>query len=298
MAATTQFGAGSLGDSTTTADDGIALTGPPFQTWKYGDNLEDDPDDDNVDRFAISVGGNYAFDPNVAVYARGSHGFRSPIEETYFDNRNDLSIRKPTTVTMFEGGLKYTSPLFALFANGFYMRQKNFGFTDILPDGTSENAFGGAQNIGLEVEGILNVAGLNLYVSETIQNPKLKDFGMDTDNQVRRIPKQFGTLRATYTFDIPNSVAIRLPIYGELRHFGKKFNDTGNEAPLPSYTVLNAGIALHIKNVRFAVDATNLTNTIGLTEGNPRAPGAFGNFYHSRPELGRAVRGSVTVDFR
>jgi outer membrane receptor protein involved in Fe transport len=297
LAATTNFGAGSLGDSTTTADDGIALTGPPFQAWKYGDNLDTDPDDDDVNRFAFSVGGNYAFNQMVAVYLRGSNGFRSPIEEAYFDNRDDLSTIKPSTVTMIEGGVKYTSPLVALFANAFYMRQKDLAFLDILPDGTSENAFGDAQNIGLEIEAILNISDFDLYLSGTLQDPKLKNFGEDTDNQVRRIPKNFGTLRGTYTFAFPNS-ANRLPIYAEVRHFGKKYNDNANEAPLPSYSVLNAGIAFLINRVRFSVDATNLTNTIGLTEGNPRALGAFGDFYHARPELGRAYRFSTSVAFR
>lgn len=297
FAATTNFGAGTLGDSTTTADDGIALTGPPFQTWKYGDNLDEDPDDDDVDRFAVSVGGNYTLNDNVAIYARGSHGFRSPIEEAYFDNRSNLSIIKPTTVTMIEGGLKYTSPMFAVFSNGFYMKQKNLAFLDILPDGTSENAFGGARNFGLEVEAILEVSDLDLYLSGTIQDPELEDFGTDTGNRVRRIPTNFGTFRATYTAVFPET-SYRLPIYIEVRRFGKKFNDNGNLAPLPSYTLLNAGIAFEVNNVRFAADVTNLGNTIGLTEGNPRAPGAFGNFYHARPEFGRAYRGSVSVKFR
>ncbi len=291
------FFAESLGDSTTTADDFITVTSGPNQYWKYGDDLADDPDDDNVDRFSFSVGGNYSFNENVATYVRVSNGFRSPIEETYFDNFNQLDTRKVTEVTQIELGFKYRSPMFAVFGSAFYMDMSNIAFTDILPDGTSENKFAGADNIGLEIEGILQVQNFGLTVSGTIQNPELKDFeGLDNEalngEQVRRIPKLFFTVRPSV------ELTEGLSVYGELRHFGKKFSDNENNFELPAFNEIAIGGSYLINNLRFGVDVTNLTNTIGLTEGNPRATAAPGEFYNARPILGRAVRGSVTVNFR
>ncbi len=294
--ATSNFFSASLGDSTTTADDFITVTGGPNQYWKYGDNQDDDPDDDQITRLSVSIGANYALNQNIAVYARGSNGFRSPIEEAYFDNVGNFSKIKPVEVTQFEVGLKYAAPLYAVFVNGFLMDMNNIAFTDILPDGTSENKFAGADNIGVEIEGILKVQRFGLNVNGTIQNPKLKEFtganAVLNDNQVRRIPKFFFTLRPS--FELTDG----LEVYGVLHHYSKKFSDNENVFELPSYDEINAGASYTINNLRFALDATNLTNEIGLTEGNPRSTGAPGEFFTARPILGRAVRGSVMVNLR
>jgi len=290
--ANSDFFSESLGDSTTSADDFITVTGGPNQFWKYGDDLKDDPNDDNVDRFAVSVGGNYAFNEGMAAYVRVSNGFRSPIEEAYFDNVGNFENIKPTEVTQIEAGFKYAAPTFAVFANAFYMNLDNIAFTDIKPDGSSENAFGGAENIGLELEAIVKYREFGLNFTGTVQDPELQDFGVLTNNRVRRIPRIFLTVRPSY------EVMPGLHVYGEVRHFGNKFSDNENQFKLPSFTEIAAGASYRVRNLRFAIDATNLGNTVGLTEGNPRASAAPGEFFNARPILGRAVRGSVSVDFR
>ena len=179
------------------------------------------------------------------------------------------------------------------------MNLDNIAFTDILADGTSENKFAKAKNIGLELEGQLNLGNFSLTVNATIQDPKFKDFsGKDNSgefdyngNKVRRIPSFYGTIRPSY------NVTKDLMVYVEVNHFGKKYSDNANVAVLPRFDVLNAGVSLKVKQMRFAIDASNLTNTIGLTEGNPRITTAPGSIYYARPILGRFAKLSAAFNF-
>eukprot|EP01133_Synstelium_polycarpum_P014746 gene14746-17425_t len=268
----------------TTADNSITNVSGPYYYWKY-----------DINRLSGSAAANYKFNENMATYFRYSNGFRSPIEESYFDNASDLSKLKPTVINQFELGYKLQGQQYAFFANAFYMNLDNIAFTDILLDGTSENKFAKAKNIGLELEGQFNAGDFSLTVNATIQDPKFRDFsgnGFDYNgNKVRRIPSFYGTIRPAY------NITKALSIYAEVNHFGKKYSDNANVFALPSFDVLNAGISLKVKQMRFAIDASNLTNTIGLTEGNPRITSAPGAIYYARPILGRFARLSAAFNF-
>ena len=277
---------GTLGDSTTMADDYYLTHTGKNQYWKY-----------EVNKFTWSVGANLKTSQSMAYFARVSQGYRSPIEEAFFDNYGNFAAIKPTQVTQFELGLKYSTPVFALFPNVFYMNLDNIAFTDILANGQSENKFAGATNYGLELEALVKVEHLTVNLSGTVQNPKLKDFTGTSealnDNQVRRIPKYYFILTPSY------AIIKGLDVYASLSYFGKKFSDNENLLELPGYSVINAGVSYEYENLRFAVDATNLANTIGLTEGNPRSTVAAtaGNLFMARPILGRTVKFSVGVNF-
>lgn len=268
----------------TTADNSITTTEGPYQYWKY-----------DINRLSGSAAANYKMNDNMATYFRYSNGFRSPIEESYYDNASNLSALKPTVVNQFELGYKYQSKQYALFANAFYMDLDNIAFTDILLNGTSENKFAKARNYGLELEGQLTAGDFSLTVNATIQNPKFYDFagnGFDYNgNKVRRIPSFYGTIRPAY------NLTKNLALYVEVNHFGKKYSDNANIFALPAFDVLNAGLSLKVKQMRFALDASNLTNTIGLTEGNPRVTTAPGSIYYARPILGRFARLSAAINF-
>lgn len=268
----------------TTADNSITTTEGPYLYWNY-----------DVNRLSGSAAANYKFADDMAAYLRYSNGFRSPIEESYYDNAEDLSKLKPTVINQFELGYKYQGRQLALFANLFYMNLDNIAFTDILLDGTSENRFAKARNYGLELEGQYTIGDFSLTLNATIQDPKFNNFsgnGFDYNgNKVRRIPAFYGTIRPAY------NLTKNLSVYVEVNHFGKKYSDNANVFALPKFDVLNAGVSLKVKRMRFAVDASNLTNTIGLTEGNPRITTAPGAIYYARPILGRFAKLSAAFDF-
>ena len=274
-----------------TADDAVTtVKGNPYTYWRY-----------DVSEWSYTAAGNYKFNDNMASYVRYSHGFRSPIEESFYDNAADLSKLQNTEVNQFELGYKYASSFFSVNANLFHMNLKNVAFTDILSDGSSENKFADVNNIGLEVETNARYEFVKLNFTFTVQKPEYDNFtGTNADgstfnfngNTARRIPKFFCNLRPEV--DITKDLAA----YVQFSYYDKKFTNQDNKQVLPAYKEVGAGLSYKYNNLRFAVDASNLFNEIGLTEGDPRqTTSAASDVFMARPILGRAFRFSVAINF-
>ncbi|MFH6944740.1 TonB-dependent receptor [Flavobacterium sp. FlaQc-50] len=274
-----------------TADDAVTtVKGNPYTYWRY-----------DVSEWSYTAAGNYKFNDNMASYVRYSHGFRSPIEESFYDNAANLSKLENTKVNQLELGYKYSGSFFTVNANVFHMNLKNVAFTDILSDGSSENKFADVNNIGLEVETNARYEMVKLNFTFTVQKPEYDKFiGTNADgstfdfngNTARRIPKFFCNLRPEV--DITKDFTA----YVQFSYYDKKFTNQDNKQVLPAYKEVGAGLNYTYNNLRFAVDASNLFNEIGLTEGDPRqTTSAASDVFMARPILGRAFRFSVAVNF-
>jgi iron complex outermembrane receptor protein len=274
-----------------TADDAVTtVKGNPYTYWRY-----------DVSELSYTGAANYKFNDNMASYVRYSHGFRSPIEESFYDNAADLSKLENTKVNQLELGYKYSGSFFSVNANVFHMNLKNVAFTDILSDGSSENKFADVNNIGLEVETNARYEIVNLNFTFTVQKPEYDNFtGSNADgstfnfngNTARRIPKFFCNLRPEV------NITKDFTAYVQFSYYDKKFTNQDNRQVLPAYKEVGAGLNYTYNNLRFAVDASNLFNEIGLTEGDPRqTTSAASDVFMARPILGRAFRFSVAVNF-
>lgn len=279
---------------TTTADDNMAVLGNKYTYWNY-----------DVNKVSFTTAVNYKINSENAVYARFSNGFRSPNEESYYNNMTDLGKIKPVTTNQLEIGYKYYSRTFDIGVIPFYSALKNLSFTDVFSDGTSENKFANTTNIGVELEGYARLFNnvLEVTFNGTFQNPKYKDFrGNNADgttfdydgNLVRRMPK--------FYFNISPAVNItkQWRAYVSMNYYGKRFQDEANNEnnTLPSFTEFGAGTSYQLGKIRFAIDGTNVFNTIGITEGDPRSPlTGTGDIRMARPIMGAAARASISFDF-
>ncbi|MGE8554913.1 MAG: TonB-dependent receptor [Chryseobacterium jejuense] len=282
------------GFDTTTADDNMNVLGNQFTYWYY-----------DINKVSYTLASNYKINRENAVYARFSHGFRSPNEEAYYNNIGKLDLVKPVLTNQLEVGYKYYSRTFDIAVIPFYSALKNLSFTDVYSDGTSENKFANTTNFGVEIEGYARLFNniFEVTFNGTIQNPKYKDFngrnanGTTFDysgNVVRRIPK--------FYFNISPAVNITKDwrAYVSMNYYGKRFQDEGNtdDNILPSFTEFGAGMSYQLGKIRFAVDGTNIFNTIGITEGDPRSQAVVGSDIRmARPIMGAAARASITLDF-
>ncbi|SEM14999.1 Outer membrane receptor proteins, mostly Fe transport [Chryseobacterium taichungense] len=282
---------GTHGFATTTADDNMSVLGNRYTYWNF-----------NVDKVSFTVAANYKINPENAVYARFSNGFRSPNEEAYynyFSNPTPDQPLKSVSTNQLEVGYKYYSRTFDIGVIPFYSTLKNLSFTDVFSDGTSENTFANTRNFGVELEGYARLFNniLELTFNGTIQNPKYK--GLESastleGNVVRRMPKLY--------FNISPAVNITKEwrTYVSYNYYGKRFQDQTNQDTLPAFGEVGAGMSYQLGKIRFAVDGTNIFNTIGITEGDPRSPSiqaAGSTIIMARPIMGAAVRGSITLDF-
>ena len=278
-----------LGDATTMADNSVSQVVGPYQYWTY-----------DVNELSASGGINYMFGRSMAAYIRVSRGVRSPDEASLHDNVGNFGALKPTDIMQYELGYKYSSSSLGIFANAFYMNLANISYQDVLANGQQENKFADADNLGLELEAIFKYDILNVDLTGTFQNPKYKNFaGRNADgstfnytgNEVRRIPKIFFTVTPGVEI-VPG-----FEVHVRFRYFGQKYSDNANLNKLPTYSVIDAGASYTLGYITFLADGTNLANTIGLTEGNPRSNLPAGQFFMARPILGRAFRLAVQVSF-
>lgn len=84
--------------------------------------------------------------------------------------------------------------------------------------------------------------------------------------------------------------------YFTYTYAGKRFANDENTIELPKYTKLDAGVMFDVDAWTFQLTGDNLTDEVGLTEGNPRTDvgsGGIGNIYMVRPLFGRSFMGSV-----
>jgi len=94
-----------------------------------------------------------------------------------------------------------------------------------------------------------------------------------------------------YDFEIGSGVGT---IYGAAAFIGDRFGDNGNTVELPSFEKVDLGVKLDFETGIFAqLHFDNITDSDGITEGDPRNPAAP----NGRPILGRSVKFSVGYDF-
>ncbi|OYY90334.1 MAG: TonB-dependent receptor [Sphingomonas sp. 28-66-16] len=283
--------AGFDGNPLTLYDNGDAYLNGTFSTLQY-----------KGDRISYTVGANYEFTRAVSVFARYSRGNSFP----FFDNLRD-GIRVAPRVDTYEGGVKISSGIANLYVTAFHNDFTGLA-TTVITSGAPIASIGGAKATGVEVEGELrpfrgaSIAGSATYldakyqdffttITDAMGNPQSVDL---TGNTVQRQPRW--QWRVTPAYETSLGGDWRASVFATIGYYGKRFSDVNNNQVLPSYYKLDAGASVELnRHLTLSVFGDNLTDSIGLTEGNPRTLGAQGTgVILARPILGRSFRFSAT----
>lgn len=252
----------------------------------------------SYDETAWTLGFNYRFGERIAMYGRYADGFQTP---TLFsaDNITDTGVSR---LRFSELGTRYVSPWFVTSLTLFHTQFDNlsFGETD-QATGNFRQVFVQTLSTGLEWELTLNlgerfsIEGVGVVQDATIEGIDGNAVEAEQNgNQVLRTPNV--QVRLTPTVHLP---------YGDLflvySYIGKRYADFENQLALPAYTVLDLGAEIPFgEQMVVNLKVNNLTNEIGLTEGNPRSgfnQSANDNYYYARPILGRHGTLSFTYKF-
>nr|WP_256731475.1 TonB-dependent receptor [Sphingomonas sp. dw_22] len=293
-----------LGDPDTLADDAV-LTG----------NGAVAPIRRRFSGLSWTAGANFNPVPSTGLFARITRIARLPSASEFYalPDRTDEAI---VPITMAEAGLIVRHRRWNLSAVAFKTHFARLPFTDHRFDPESSTyvdrtSIADTSTIGLELAGHADLPGpLQLDVQATLQDPKYRNFsyvdlvgGLPvtydvTGNQLIRVPRL--SVRITPSL---NLLAGRLRIGAEFVHHSDRFADIANTQRLPPFSLLNLDVNAGITDrVTFTLRATNVTNTLGLTEGNPRAGsfdvGGMGSSYFlARPEFGRALRATLSLSY-
>ena len=297
------------GSLPTTADDAVVSGTGQFTPFR-----------DTFSEFAWSFGANFIIVDELAAYARVSDGFRTPdIDDlaSATEAGADPEAVPVGDVFQVEGGFKVDIPGVEAFVTGFYSEIEELPFTEPVFDtnGNTVDASVTQSSSTLGIEAEVQTAtfyGFSLNAKATFQDPELDNLsvaggGITIDdaifgNRVPRIPTRIVSIRPRYSF---NDVAgVSGSIFADIYNVSDRFQDFSNEVLLPSYTSLGVGAQFYLENgVEVRVIADNVTNTIGLTEGNVRgdlfAPpsGDVTVATFGRPIVGRNIRVSLGYSF-
>jgi outer membrane receptor protein involved in Fe transport len=248
------------------------------------------------DDVGYSIGFNFELNQQNALFGHYTDAAKLP----HFDDVRNGVLRKDG-VENIEFGYKASLDRVALFLTLFQTKFDNVPFNDILVDGSTSVRQAGTRTRGVELEGVIEpLEALAIAFTITQQDPEYTSFtgaSLDnTGNQIRRIPKSM--IRLTPTFYFADD---RGRIYATWTSVGKRFSNDENTIKLPSYDKVDAGIGFDFSDiVSLQLNVDNLTDEVGLTEGNPRTDlgaGGIGELYNARPLFGRSYKASVTYHF-
>ncbi len=275
------------------------LDGNPLTLWDNSTSLIDGAVrrvDEDFDHVTYSVGFNYEFTDGHAIFGHYTDSAKLP----HFDDVRNGVLQKDN-VENIELGYKTSLDMFVAFVTLFQTEFDNVPFNDILPDGTQITRRAATRTRGVEIEGQFEPLEMfSLGFSMTFQEPEYQRFSGaaldNTGNTIRRIPETMGRLTPTLRF-----LDERLRVYATYSYFGKRFSNDENTIALPKYTKLDAGVIFDISDM-FSVQVIgdNLTNEVGLTEGNPRTDigaAGVGALYMARPLFERSFALNATVRF-
>lgn len=274
--------------------------------------------DRTYDQTSFTLGVNWQFAEGLGLFGRYTDTGRLPSPSEFQGSVGD-AVRadiRVTPVKMLEAGLKWVGANHSLYATAFQSEFTGVRFTDNVFNSatnsfTTRVGYADTKTIGVELEGDVSFAQM-FYIrgAATWQQPEYESFTFTNNvggapvvvtfngNQLIRVPELSVRLN-------PGVMLLDGRLRAELdaEHYSKRYADAANSQSLPAYEVLGANVVWQATDrLSLGFHGVNLTNEIGLTEGNPRA-GQFvsgdagARFYTARPILGRSYRLSATYKF-
>ncbi|MFC5477653.1 TonB-dependent receptor [Massilia suwonensis] len=256
--------------------------------------------DDSASSF--TAGGIYKLTRDSSVFVRANTGhtfiyfddMRNAGSQAVLNDRNRIPTPK---VTQYEAGFKTANSLYSAYINAFFTDFSGISFQQLLANGNVLYSVSGSRGHGVEFELALRpIKNLQLSLSGDYQKSEYKDNPTIAGNEVQRQPNLQFRFSPSYRIPLGDN---NLKLYGTYTYIGDRWADQENRSYLPSYKTLDLGALFSIGDKwEVRVSATNLTDELGLTEGNSRLTGAQASGpINARPIFGRAVEASLLYRF-
>ena len=238
-------------------------------------------------RPSYTVGINYEILSNMSVYVRWNTG----VHFDDFDNgiRGAKGNFAPLeTITNYEGGFKFQNSIAYIDVSTYHRLFTGLQYQETTQSGVplSQISTYGSNSNGVNFIGTLTPILANLSVVGDYMDGHYTHFngcapyidinGVSQCAQVngaplQRQPKFQIRFTPSYTVDLPSGGVTGWVTY---EHVGQRYEDITGLQPLGAYYMLDAGLLFNVTNKwEFRLQGTNLTNQIGLTEGNARFAG-------------------------
>ncbi|PHV08975.1 TonB-dependent receptor [Janthinobacterium sp. BJB412] len=251
---------------------------------------------------SFTIGGNYKLSKDASVFVRANRGHTF----VSFDDlrgagsqaaANDRSVLPTPKVSQYEIGFKTANSFYSAYVNAFHTEFDGIAFSQILANGTTLNSVSGSKGNGVEFElAVRPLTNLQLSLTGDYQKSEYRDNPATAGNTVQRQPKlQF---RFTPTYRIPFGDNNSIKLYGTYTSIGERYADQANQQYLPSYRTIDLGVLASLGDkIELRLNASNVNNALGLTEGNSRLTTGGSGPINARPLFGRSVEASLLYRF-
>lgn len=229
---------------------GIDLANPGLVNYSWGYN-------------SYSVGANYQFDNDWAVFARVSKGGRANADRLLFGKVNaDGSVAKQDAVdevTQYEFGSKSRHGNLNLFATAFFAETEEQNF-----EATSQRFFDRVYKAqGVELESSYRLGDLELRGSVTLTDAEISKDALSPElegNTPRRQADLLYSLMARYYLD---KAQLGLSVIGTSDAYAQDNNDL----KFSGYAQVNVFASYDLaENLQLSVNINNLFDEVGITE--------------------------------
>ncbi len=261
-----------------------------------------------------TVGANYQMDKAQGVFARYTSAARLPSISDFITNAGATPVINHTD--MFEVGYKFSRPWLDAYVTLFDTEYHNYGvgqtvYSNVTNGYVNQTYFADTRDYGLEIDGDLRPNDwFDVAFSGTVQQPEFTSLKYTVlsggvlstldfnGKQLLRVPKT--SFSVTPAVNLMND---RLRAEVSVEYYSDRYADAANTQKLPAYTVINANARYKVTpDLTFYVNGYNLTNEIGLTEGNPRSGELLSSqagapVFIARSIVGRTVKASLLYKF-
>jgi len=287
-----------LGDSTTLADDAVmGFTGA--RTTKA----------ETRDALTWTLGASYKVLDDTELFARFTRSQRLPRLQNIYLLQN-LPV---TNIKQGEAGIRFGEDTLSFSSIAYWSSYNRVSFSGLVLDPSTQTI------VSLPLVGKTRTYGLEnsvnwrpshvfgLAASLTAQDPETLSLsapgGVDAaayqGKQLPRIPKWMGSLTPTAYFSL-GGVPMEWSV--TVFHTASRYVDFANQTSLPGYTTYDSSLLAKLQpNLTLQLSGSNLTNSHGLTEGNPRTDTLAGQGtvepIYARAIFGRLWQASVTYNW-
>jgi outer membrane receptor protein involved in Fe transport len=248
---------------------------------------------------SYSLGANYEFTHDLAVFGRVSQGGRANADRLLYGGgvNPDGSASSQVAidrVQQWEAGLKWRIQDFSLFATPFFART-----AETNQDVTQQVQFQDRiyHAYGLELEGAWQSDYFRINGGVTYTHSRIvSDFITPGDEGTAPQRQANFIYQVTPTFVLNPYLAVGVNVIGTTDSFSGQTSSTGVRLMQPGYTTVNAFVSYNItERLKLGFNANNLFNTIGITEVDsyPNANGVA----TARSIAGRSIKGSLVYSF-
>lgn len=236
-----------------------------------------------------TAGLNYSINETMAVFGRVNKGYKMPYFDDFRDNYGaytggDDLIKE---VTQAELGYKYMTEDLQAFITLFSNEVKGDTFVP-RPGAPVERLTNEAYGVEFDMNYVTDI-GFDLNLNATLQETDITESPDNNGNEAQRQPGW--QVRLTPSYELEVGADQYVTFYGTLSAVDDRWGDNANTVVLEGYEKVDLGVIYEpTENVKLQLAVDNLTDELGITEGDPRNPTSPNGRYI----LPRSVKFSVS----